>query len=1103
MKAEFRFIGRTLLTLLVNITAVLLCFVGGARAEVPKLILDGTFGSAGATGIAVEQSTGDVYVAGFVNFVEGFTPGHVDKFSDTNALLPPSPFGEGPYQGVAVNPTTGNVYVVDVENNEIDTYDSDTGALLSSFPGPKNENPFFNLAQIATDSAGNVYVPNAENNEVLEYSPTGGAPLQTFMGQGAHVLSGPTGVAIDSLGNVWVADNGNNRIEEFSPAGMFIKEIGSNGVTAISVDQLGDVFAVVDNGEDACGSLASPCDHLVEYSSAGAQVADIGAGDFGSVAFPEKLTMVAVSRSSGRVYVTDGLKNLVWIFGPPTVPVVGKELTTEIGTSEAKLGALINPGGIQTSYSFEYGTEASVYGHTTPFPKGSVGEGVTSRAVWATAVGLVPGTTYHYRVVATSALGEVAGPDQTFTTETAGQASCPNERFRSGLSANLPDCRAYELVTPANNVSAQPDTHHGNIIFHGGGGVLGNHAASEGNRMSYQATEVLPGSRSGGFEYVATRGAGGWTSENVSPLQSYTSDRCPLLDGKMQAYSADLSMGVLTVGVDETGNGYEYQGTNAGCGADGVEVVSGEPLGVENLLLRNNVSGTYQLINVAPLGVIPANAEFVGASTDLSHVFFRESAQLTPDAPINATNLYEWANGVVRLVTVLPDGAPVTGSLAASDRNGLGSDAHVISADGQDVFFTANEDLYVRINGNHTVQIDKSQGGAGPGGESTFWDASADGSQVFFTDEASAGLTDNTVPGSGKNLYHYDLNTGKLTDLTPGSQVEVEGVSGISEDGAYVYFLAQGRLSDNESANKETAEADQNNLYMLQNGTTTFIARLKPSDALGGGTRVSPNGVFLTFPSEKSLTGYDNTDVSTERLDPEIYLYSADSDQLACVSCDPSGEPSSSGGATVEFDEDGSPHYLSDSGQVFFETQEALLPSDTNGQMDIYEYENGQLHLISTGTSSSESVFLDASENGNNVFFLTRQKLLPQDTEDEALNIYDVRVDGGFLEPSLPPACTTADSCRAPAASQPPIFGSPSSQTFSGAGNLASAIATPTAKTKTLTRTQRLAVALEHCRKDRKRVKRQSCENQAKRRYGPTKKKTKAKRVRNGRRASR
>ena len=53
--------------------------------------------------------------------------------------------------------------------------------------------------------------------------------------------------------------------------------------------------------------------------------------------------MVAVNEASGRVYVTDGLKETVWVFGPPVAPVVGRELTAEIGASEVKLGALVEP----------------------------------------------------------------------------------------------------------------------------------------------------------------------------------------------------------------------------------------------------------------------------------------------------------------------------------------------------------------------------------------------------------------------------------------------------------------------------------------------------------------------------------------------------------------------------------------------------------------------------------------------------------------------------------------------------------------------------------------------------------------------------------------
>ena len=130
-------------------------------------------------------------------------------------------------------------------------------------------------------------------------------------------------------------------------------------------------------------------------------------------------------------------------------------------------------------------------------------------------------------------------------------------------------------------------------------------------------------------------------------------------------------------------------------------------------------------------------------------------------------------------------------------------------------------------------------------------------------------------------------------------------------------------------------------------------------------------------------------------------------------------------------------HLLTDAGQVFFETNEALVPSDTNGGRDVYEYEGGGVYLISSGTSSSESNLEDVSESGDDVFFRSGQQLVPQDDQEGQIVIYDARVVGGFAERSSPPACTTADACRAAAPPQPSVYGEPASQTFSGLGNLA------------------------------------------------------------------
>jgi hypothetical protein len=1062
---------RVSIALVLGVAVLLACalqgalYAGVARADVPGLVSNGNFASEGGLGVAVDQSSGDVFVTSFFS-------GSNEKFEASGKLLsPPSPFGgEGNY-GAAVNPTNGDLYVASPLSNEIDTYDPNTGAPISSFPVPEFwagtslEELVDNIAQLATDSAGDVYVPIARDNEVLEYGPSpscGGEPveclpLKKFTGSGTHALSAPTGVAVDASGNVWVADDGSNRIEEFGPTGAFIGEFKSEGVRAIALyEHKGtvDVFAVVNNGADFCGSFEPPCTHLVEYTPGGAQLADVGAGDFGAsrkdLGVFSMLAMVAVDESSGRVYVTDSSKHLVWVYQPPVAPVLGKELAAEVGTSEAKLGALVNPGGVETTYRFEYLTEAAFQldkesfsgperPSSVPFPEGSVGQGLSARTVWASAGGLAPDTTYHYRVIVTSGLGADVGADQTFTTETAAQASCPNEQLRGGFSAALPDCRAYELVTTPTTTSAQPDTQHITGDFLAGGGVQGSVAARDGNRMSYESAEVLPGSQSAGLAYVATRGTGGWSSQDVIPLQPYTGDRCPSYEQSKVAYSSAMNEEGYSTDLSKTVVSDGGLGFIGNCRGEAVEVVSGEPLGAENLLLRDNTSGAYQLIDVTPPGVIPTNAIFVAASADLGRVVFRERTKLVADALDNVENLYEWSGGVVRLLTVLPDGTPVEGSFVS------------ISPEGSDVFFSVGRDLYVRLNGERTVQVDETHGGSGLGGGGSFAAVSAGGSQVFFIDEASAGLTNDTVSGSGENLYRYDVQTGQLSDLTPLGDAKA-ALAGISEDGSYVYYYAETALPGSQSNQlDETAQDGKPNLYVEHEGTIAFITH----ERVGAG-QISPNGAYFAFNSDKSLTGYDNNGVNG--VVPEIYLYSAASNRFACASCNPSGEPptlagevAGGGGGGVRGGGGflgGVPHYVSNNGQVFFQTGEALLPSDTNGQNDVYEYEDGGLHLVSTGTGSTESTLLDTSESGDDVFFLTRQKLLPQDTNEEALSIYDARVDGGFPETAMPPPCTTADACRSAPAPQPSIFGEPASQTFSGIGNLAPAEVKAKAKPK-------------------------------------------------------
>jgi hypothetical protein len=121
-----------------------------------------------------------------------------------------------------------------------------------------------------------------------------------------------------------------------------------------------------------------------------------------------------------------------------------------------------------------------------------------------------------------------------------------------------------------------------------------------------------------------------------------------------------------------------------------------------------------------------------------------------------------------------------------------------------------------------------------------------------------------------------------------------------------------------------------------------------------------------------------------------------------------------------------------DGSRVFFETEEALVPQDTNGTYDVYEREDGHLYLLSSGHGSYGSFLDGVSNNGNDVFIQSTDNLLPQDVENSQL-VYDARVGGGF--PYTPPVygCDSGQ-CQGPQ-TPAPVFAPPPSATFVGLGN--------------------------------------------------------------------
>lgn len=719
----------------------------------------------------------------------------------------------------------------------------------------------------------------------------------------------------------------------------------------------------------------------------------------------------------------------------PVAPGIEAESAVGVASTSAVLQAQIDPGGADTSYRFEYGTTEGVYAASVPVSDANAGAGSSFVSVTEHLQELQPSVVYHYRLVASNEVGTTDGPDRTFTTQPAGSPLV------------LPDERQWELVSPPNKDGAEVVPIGG---FSGGGMVQ---ASEDGSAISYLASAPVntePPGNGLGTQVLSRREPSTWTSQDISSPHEGQTGVSVGYGAEYQALSADLSRGIV-----------QSEGGVANSG--------------KKQTLVHDIGGGRATLGEAQSGSLDS-VEFVGGTSDLGHVIYTYFGE---------RKLFEWARGQAQPVSVLPSGEMSEGSF--SQLGGVSADgSHVVWHTG----FSFLQTLYDRdmITGE-TVQLDAPQGGSGSGGEGVFQAENRDGSKVFFT--SAQNLTvDSTAVEQAPDLYEFVLNggagplSGTLTDLTVdlhvGEHADVgvvsvgeNGVLGASEDGSYIYFVAGGVLATG-------ATQGAANLYELRESggvwTTRFIAALTEADESDWSrstqtamhtARVSPNGRFVAFTSVASLTGYDNRDVNSGQPDPEVYLFDASSGRVVCGSCDPTGARPAGGSRVpgwtpTNISEALYPsRYLSNEGRLFFDSQDSIVPQDINGQEDVYEFEPngvGDCHsagdcvrLISGGAGPQGSSFLDASASGGDVFFRTSDQLVSQDF-DTVFDVYDAHVCSTqapcyATPPATPPACTTADSCRAAPSPQPAIYGAPASATFSGAGNVAPS--TPSAvKTK-------------------------------------------------------
>ena len=682
--------------------------------------------------------------------------------------------------------------------------------------------------------------------------------------------------------------------------------------------------------------------------------------------------------------------------------------------------------------------------------------------------------------------------------------ACSNEALRSELrSGQLPDCRAYERVSPAYKDGARINSlvavsHDGSRFVAGDLGAFGG---------TEEELTIGSGSASG-VPYEFSRTPAGWEPISLAPPASRYRSR-GIFD-----LSADLDSSVWELGLE------------------GVQ-----PEGRTDLYLERP-RGTFTEIGPPTPGGGSNAGQYTwhGGSADLSRVLFsNEPGYRWPfDGTVGGGGtLYEYVGveqpGETRepLLVGVNGGHGSTALVSrcgtrlgssASEEHVKGSAYNAISASGTRIFFTAvgvNEatgcegppvgEVLAREERSpteyRTIPISEPSleycsppppAVAPPCASAHFEGASQDGSKVFFTS------TQKLLAGASEesdNLYEYDFTNPaqQLVLVSTGSSepegAKVQGVARVSEDGSHVYFVAQGVLTETSNRIGHSASAGEDNLYVYERdaqfpaGRTSFVATLSPGDGDDWQRKdarpvmASEEGRFLVFTSDADLT-----DESLSGEKSQVFQYDATTGGLVRASIGQGGynandtAPVAGSGivllGTYDYVETDSPATVNGSqaaadGAVFFQSADALTPQALNDQLssnggslvpNVYEYRAGSVYLLSDGRDtnafgSSTFVQLVGSDpSGDDVFFTTADPLIASDS-DTLPDIYDARVDGGLSALALSSGCV-GEACRGPLAAGPPLAPLSGSATQAAEAENTSTVSTPT-KTKPKTKTKK------------------------------------------------
>lgn len=982
----------------------------------------------------------------------------------------------GRAKAIAVDPSNDHLYTL-LQCTAISEYGSAAENLPSNEWTPTKEEIGAGIEGVALNGGFEVYGKNHDIYSAGWDNTSANGSLPDA--QRVFIIDGTTGAKVCESAGLG------------TPAGHFSFVFGN---AAIAIDQAsGDFYVddthvnkVIDRFNASCGYVDQLPTHPPATKGPTLQQPDLRAGlavsspciglggtscDLGGYHGPEE--------NEGNVYVGSGQgegSSHLFAFplkvpGPPEIEAQG---VTDVTATEARLSAQVDPHALDTSYHFEYisqaayeanGNEFDTGATSVPVPDADAGDGASFVPVSAPVAGLQPGTAYRFRLVAsncetpgaiegeclTKGEGEPGkdGKDATFATY-------PPE------AEGLPDHRGYELVTPPGTGGYVATMSELGFSGLGSSAAFATDFAGPGGESLLFGIEggSLPGFPGGGFHdtYEAHRKSDGTYGRWLSEFNGITGAEAwqPTPNG----FSSDHSFAFWAVEkggaiVQERGNYIRRSN------------------GVLNPKCSPEPAGDLELIGCGSLGT-DAWAGGGWISAGAGHVVFatlnennREAQRLEPQAPLTGTGaIYDHtSDGVTHVVSLKPGNSPFGVGEAASYQG--------TSADGTAVAFEVEGTLYVRLDDNETIQA------ASTGKNPVFGGLSEHGGRiVYLRPNATKPLLEGTKIPQGE-IFVCDVRAGSCAG--PGqTQAPIQIGSGeesiivnVSADGSHIYFVSPKQLDGSNGG------VGEDNLYLWDGSGVHFVTDLEASDVTGrtslaeqiGGlglwvthavapfpevrrgpasdpSRSTPTGTVLVFESRAELTNYDSDGHS------EVYRYDSDTGDVACLSCNPTGVAAVS---DAQLESDPPPQFVSlppvnalasianvsvNGRRVFFQSADRLVLGDTDGKLDVYEWEadgegdcdhvGGCVRLISSGRSAADDYLYAMTPDGHDVFFESGDLLVPRDTESAA-SIYDARVDGGEAPEALPPQPCQGDACQSPASS--PQDATPASSSFEGPGD--------------------------------------------------------------------